>query len=101
MKLLMVTCLKEYLTDVTRIFKQANIDVFSTNEITGHRDSSPFNPLENWFASGGEEADHMIIFTFTPSANAEKGLELIKNYNEALKGDFSIRAFIMPVENSL
>ncbi|MFA6246164.1 MAG: hypothetical protein WC615_04435 [Mucilaginibacter sp.] len=101
MKILIVTCLKEYLKDVARIFKQSNIDVFSTNEITGHRNSATVNLLEDWFASGGEDADSMMIFTFTPAANAEKGLELIKDYNETIHADFPIRAFIMPVERSV
>lgn len=98
MKLLIVTCLKEYLIDVARIFKRANIEVFSTNEITGHRDSVSSNLLEDWFASGGEVVDSMMIFTFTQSANAESGIELIKHYNETLKENFPVRAFIMPVE---
>jgi hypothetical protein len=101
MKLLIVTCLKEYLTDVARIFKQSKIEVFSTNEITGHRDSASPNLLEDWFASGGEAVDSMMIFTFTTSANAERRMTLIKNYNETLKENFPVRAFIMPVENFL
>lgn len=101
MKLLVVTCLKEYLGDVSRIFKQANIDVFSTSEIVGHRDGTPLNLLEDWFASGDEEVDSMMIFTFTPTANAEHGIALIKAYNETLKENFPIRAFVMPVEKSV
>lgn len=101
MKILIVTCLKEYLADIARIFKQSNIDVFSTNEITGHRNSAPANLLEDWFASGGEDAESMMIFTFTPAANAEKGLELIKDYNETTHTDFPVRAFIMPVEKAV
>ena len=101
MKLLIVTCLKEYLADIARIFKQSNIDVFSTNEITGHRNSAPANLLEDWFASGGEDADSMMAFTLTPSANAEKSIELIRIYNETLRVDFPVRAFIMPVEKAV
>jgi hypothetical protein len=101
MKLLVVTCLKEYLNDISKIFKQANIDVFSTSEIAGHRNGAPLNLLEDWFASGGEEVDSMMIFTFTPAANAEHGLALIKDYNETLKENFPVRAFIIPVEKSI
>jgi hypothetical protein len=101
MKLLIVTCLKEYLTAIARIFKEANIEVFSTNEITGHRDGAPMNLLQDWFASGGEEVDSMMIFTFTQTANAEKGLELIKDYNKTIKENFPIRAFIMLVEKAV
>jgi len=44
--------------------------------------------------------DAMMIFTFTASANAERGMTLIKEYNENLKENFPVRAFIMPVEQS-
>lgn len=101
MKLLVVTCLKEYLGDISRIFKQANIDVFSTTEVTGRRDFESSSLLEDWFASGGEEVDSMMIFTFTPAANAEHGMELIREYNETLKENFPVRAFVMPVEKSV
>jgi|SRR5665213_2334468 len=98
MKLLVVTCLKEYLQDVSKIFKQANIDVFSTSEIVGHRDGAPLNLLEDWFASGDEQFDSLMIFTFTNELNAEQCMELIKNYNVTLKENFPVRAFVMPVE---
>ncbi len=101
MKLLVVTCLKEYLGDISRIFKQANIDVFSTTEVTGRRDFESSSLLEDWFASGGEEVDSMMIFTFTPAANAEHGVALIREYNEILKENFPVRAFVMPVEKSV
>jgi len=101
MKLLVVTCLKEYLNDVSKIFKQANIDVFSTSEIVGHRDGAPFNVLEDWFASGDEQFDSLMIFTFTNELNAGRGIELIKNYNATLKENFPVRAFVMPVEKAI
>jgi hypothetical protein len=101
MKLLVVTCLKEYLKDISKIFRQANIDVFSTSEIVGHRDGAPLTLLEDWFASGGEQFDSLMIFTFTNELNAEQGMELIKNYNVTLKENFPVRAFVMPVEKSV
>lgn len=101
MKLLVVTCLKEYLKDVSKLFKQANIDVFSTTEITGHRDSAPPSFLEDWFATGGEDVNSMMIFTFISERNAEQGIKLIENYNKTIEGNFPIRAFLMPVEKSI
>ena len=101
MKLLVVTCLKEYLGDISKIFKQANINVFSTSEIVWHRDGAPLNLLEDWFASGGEEVDSMMIFTFAPAVNAEQGMALIKDYNQTLKQNSPVRAFVVPVEKSV
>jgi hypothetical protein len=101
MKLLIVTCLKEYLADISQIFKQANIDVFSTSDIIGHRDSRPENILEDWFASGGEQADSMMIFTFTSEANVQLAMGLITDYNKNLKESFPARAFVLDVEKSI
>lgn len=101
MKLLVVTCLKEHLNEVVKIFKQANIDVFSTSEMVGHREGLATNILDEWFASGGEDVDSMMIFTFTTADHAEKGVALIKDYNETIKDNFPVRAFIMPVEKSV
>jgi hypothetical protein len=100
MKLLIVTCVKEHLADVSAIFKQANIDVFSTSDIIGHREGLPTSLLEDWFAVGGELVDSLMIFTFTSAENAALGIELINKHNEKLKDNFPVRAFSMPVENS-
>ena len=101
MKLLMITCLKEYLADASKIFKQAGINVFSTVNIMGHRDGNPSDILKDWFASGDEQFDSIMIFSFTSEANVAQGMELIKKYNDKLKENFPVRAFILPVENSL
>jgi hypothetical protein len=101
MKLLVITCLKEYLSDVAEIFKQGNIEVFSTSDIIGHRNGASHNILEDWFVSGGEKVESIMIFTFTSEENAAIGLKLVKEYNETTKSDFPIRAFIMPVDQSV
>lgn len=101
MKLLIVTCLKEYLSDVSQIFKKSNIDVFSTSNIIGHRDSRSSNILEDWFARGEEQADSMMIFTFIDEANVQRAMELIADYNKNLKEHFPVRAFVLGVEKSI
>lgn len=100
MKLFIVTCLKEYREDVYKIFKQSNIHVFSVTDVIGFKDDQALNLLEDWFASGDERFDSMMLFSFTADENAEHGMELIKKYNEENETGFPIRAFIVPVENS-
>lgn len=100
MKFFIVTCLKEYQDVVTKIFKQANIHVFSATDVIGFKDNQTPNLLEDWFASGDEKFDSMIIFSFTASENAECAMDMINKSNEESKIDFPIRAFIVPVEKS-
>ena len=39
MKLFIVTCLKEYQDDVIKIFKKAQISVFSVTDVVGFKDN--------------------------------------------------------------
>ncbi len=101
MKLLIVTCLHEFLNDVSKILKQADIDVYSTSDIIGHRNGNTENILADWFASGDEQASSAMIFTFTDEAKAELCMELIMKYNKNIKENFPLRAFILDVEKSI
>ncbi|GAA3950095.1 hypothetical protein GO495_23305 [Chitinophaga oryziterrae] len=101
MKLFVVTSLKEYLGDISKIFNQANIRVFSTVDIIGYKQGTPNNLLDDWFASGEEDVDSMMIFSFTSEEGADHGMELIIGYNKRIKGNFPVRAFVLPVEKSV
>ncbi len=100
MKLLIVTCLKEYQNDVIQIFKEANIHIFSVSDVIGFKDHPSPNPIEEWFATGDEKYDSIMLFSFTDNENAEKGIDLIIKYNEQSGTEFPVRAFIVPVEKS-
>ncbi|NOT93088.1 hypothetical protein [Ferruginibacter sp.] len=100
MKFFIVTCLKEYQDDVCKIFKEANIHVFSATDVIGFKDNQTPNLLADWFASGDEKFDSLFIFSFTTEENAEHGMELIKKYNQTSDTNFPVRAFIVPVEKA-
>ena len=100
MKFLIVTCLKEYQDEVYRIFKQANIHVFSATDVVGFKDNQTPDLLEDWFASGDEKFDSLFIFSFVLDEFASNAMELIKNYNDEHKTGFPLRAFIVPVEKA-
>lgn len=100
MKLFIVTSLKDYQDEVTKIFKQAAISVFSITDVVGVKDNQAEDLLQDWFAAGDEKFDSLMIFSFTTDKNATKGMELIEQYNQESGTDFPIRAFIVPVEKS-
>jgi hypothetical protein len=101
MKLFMATCLKDYQEDVQKILKEAGIEVFSAAAITGFKTNQPLNMMEEWFATGDEKFDSTILFSFTDEKNSGQALVLIKEYNEQNKNNFPVRAFIVPVEQSV
>jgi len=98
MKFLIVTCLKEDSNSVLEIFKEAKINVFSTTNVTGYKESDSENLLGAWFASGDEKFDSLMMFSFTDDIQAKEGMALIIKYNAENANDFPIRAFIVPVE---
>lgn len=100
MKFLIITCVKEYQDEVIKIFKEAGIAAFSVTDVTGFKGNPAEVLLDDWFASGDEKFDSLVIFSFTVSNNADKGMELINQYNKASETRFPIRAFIVPVEKS-
>lgn len=100
MKLLIATSLKEYQQTVAAIFEEAQIKVFSVSNTIGHKGEHKQDLLDNWFASGEEQFDSIVLFSFTGDVNAVNALELIKKHNENTGTTFPIRAFILPVEQS-
>lgn len=100
MKLFIITCLKEYQEAVLKIFKQAGIAAFSFTDVTGFKGNQTPDLIEEWFASGEEQFDSVVIFSFTGSENAELGMELIHTFNTESETAFPVRAFIVPVEKS-
>lgn len=101
MKLLIVTCIKEYMDSVSTVFGQAGIVVYSTTNVTGRKQGMETNLLEDWFASGSEDIDSVMMFAFTNDINADRGMELINAHNNKAGGEFPVRAFIVPVEKSI
>jgi len=101
MKLFIVACLKDNQADVQHIFKQANISIFSITDVIGFKQNDAVNLLENWFASGDEQFDSMLLFSFTTSENVDNCMHLIETFNQNSASQFPIRAFVVPVEKSI
>lgn len=100
MKLLIITCLKEYQPDVADMLGKAKINVFSVSETTGFKDDHTTNLMDSWFAAREESFDSLFIFSFTAEENAEQAMQLIKSYNETNATIYPVRAFVVAVEQS-
>ncbi|MBS1527275.1 MAG: hypothetical protein JST19_16605 [Bacteroidetes bacterium] len=101
MKCIIATSLKEYKNDVFRIFKEAGINVYSTTDITGVKQNGSPDILQEWFATGDEKAESVVIFSFTDENKVRNVKDLVKKYNKQNETGFPIRAFIIPVEDSI
>ena len=100
MKLLFVTCLQEHKSEVTKIFHEAKVKVFSVTETTGIKDERDTNLLDDWFGNKDGEYDSLILFSFTDNDTARSAMEGIRKYNQVSDTAFPIRAFILPIEEA-
>jgi len=100
MKLLTVTALKEYSEKVIIIFRKAGIHVFSATDIIGFKDGSDHNLIDSWFGMSDARFDSVLLFSFTEDEKANTALQYIREYNQEYPGDFPLKSFIVPVENS-
>lgn len=98
MKLLIITALKEYSDQTASLLKKAGVHIFSATDISGFKDGSSHNLLDDWFSAGEARFDSVLFFSFTEDAKAEAGLKLIEEYNHGLADEFPLRAFIVPVD---
>lgn len=100
MKLLIVTCLKDFQQDVSKLFGEAGIKVFSVTETVGFKDGRDPDLMASWFSSGNEAYDSLFLFSFTGQEQAEKAMALVKLFNIETNAQFPLRAFVLPVEQS-
>ncbi|MBS1509522.1 MAG: hypothetical protein JST86_01680 [Bacteroidetes bacterium] len=101
MKFLIVTCVHEMQDEVKKIFQQSGIYAFSATEVTGFKGEPPVHALQEWFASGDEQFDSMMLFSFTTAENVAAAMEKIRTFNKEKAGNFPLRAFVMPVEQTI
>lgn len=98
MKLLFVTCLKDYEKSVASLLNEAGVHVFSVSETTGFKDNRDGDLAAQWFSRGNEQFDSVFLFSFTEEAKALKVVGLVRQYNDESKSRFPVHAFVMPVE---
>lgn len=101
MKLIIVTVVDQFTSDVLRLFKQAGIESFSGSEIDGYKNLSPVLMTQSWFPSekGGNES--RLFFSFTDNAHIDVLFRLIREYNATLETNNPVKAIVVPIERYL
>ena len=98
MKLLFITCLQDFKDEITKLMKQAGVNVYSIAEMTGIRNGSSGNMLDDWFGVQDGLYNSLMIFSFTTEEAAYRAMQHISAYNDSTESKFPVRVFIMPVE---
>ena len=98
MKLVIVTSVEEFQKDVLKLFKNANIENFSSSDIDGYKNNSSVLIGSNWFSGvkGGNESS--LFFSFTDDKHIDTLFNLIKEFNANLETNNPVKAIVVPIE---
>lgn len=98
MKLLLITSISEFEKDVCNLFKTAEIEVYSTSEIQGHKFFSGNKIQDNWFSAHRDSYDSKLYFSFTSEEKIEAIFKNIEVFNSQKKTENSIKAIVLDIE---
>lgn len=98
MKLVIVTAVEEFQKDVLKLFKNANIENFSSSDIDGYKNRPSILMASNWFSGvkGGNES--VLFFSFTDDGHIDLLFSLIKEFNKNLETNNPLKAIVVPIE---
>ncbi|SDQ19658.1 hypothetical protein [Flagellimonas zhangzhouensis] len=101
MKMIIVTTVEEYKSQVFKLFKQAGVDSFSESDIDGYKSAAPFMYTSSWFPSEKGGAASNMFFSFTEEEKVSELFKLIKQFNEKSETTNPIRAVELPIERTV
>lgn len=98
MKLVIVTAVEEFQNDILKLFKNANIESFSTSDIDGYKNLPNLLATSSWFPSVKGGSDSHMFFSFTEEEEIERLFHLIADFNSKIKTNNPVRAIVLPIE---
>ena len=81
MKLLLITAIKEFESEVKNILVKAGSKSFTYGEVKGFKNDERSTSSSNWFASAYSEIDSLLFTVFVPEENTPLILKKIQEFN--------------------
>lgn len=100
MKLIIITAVKEFESDVKKLFKKAQIPIFSFKDINGYRDISEESIESNWFGGDYNEVKSIMFYSFAEETKADVLYTEIDEFNQHLKSKSKIHIAILNIEKT-
>ncbi len=101
MKLVIITAVEEFHSDVLQLLKESGINNFSESGIDGYKNIPAVLTGSNWFAANKGATNSIMIFSFNTEEKIEKLFSLIKKYNNDLETNNPVRAIMLPIEKHI
>lgn len=100
MKLLIVTAVRSYEKDILRLFKEAQIESFSTSDIGGFKTATTMMQT-SWFSGENSAVESIMYFSFTDDEHVDELFALLKTFNANLETNNPARAVVIDIARQL
>ncbi|SDX82749.1 hypothetical protein SAMN05444411_11037 [Lutibacter oricola] len=98
MKLILITSILEFEKDICQLFKKSEVEVYSSNDIQGHKFYSATNIKDNWFSAQKDTYNSKLFFSFTSEEKVEIMLKNIEEFNTKKTTTNPIKAVVVDIE---
>jgi hypothetical protein len=98
MKLILITSILEFEKEVCQLFKKAEIPVYSSNDIQGHKFYSITNLQDNWFSAKKDTYNSKLFFSFTSEEKVDDLMKSIQEFNNDKTTTNPIKAAVIDIE---
>ncbi|RDY60078.1 hypothetical protein [Flagellimonas nanhaiensis] len=101
MKMILVTTVEEYKSEVFKLFRKAGIENFSGSDIDGYKNVPPLLYSSSWFPSERGGAASNLFFSFTEDDKVTELFKYLEEFNSASHITNPIRAVEIPIERTV
>ena len=98
MKLIIVLGVHEHQEQLSELFKEAGIPIFSKVDVEGFQSGSKQVDMSNWFGGGIDANSSILFFAFVPKQLAEIIIEKVRTFNSDENRISPLHLFQLPVE---
>ena len=98
MKLVLITVVEQFESDIMRLLKTAKIDSFSESHIDGFKKPASLLMTSNWFPTEKGGVKSSLFFSFTEADKIDTLFALIEDFNTTLETSNPIKAIVVPIE---
>lgn len=100
MKLIVITAIAAFETEIKHMLKQAAVTSFSYQEVKGYQHVSDAALDDNWFASDAIETPSVLFYAFVNKGYVELLLNLVDAFNSSQESASRVHVAVLQIEKS-
>ena len=100
MKLLIITSIAEYSSEVKQILKKASVKTYSYRDVVGYRNTAEEAIESNWFGGEMYENESILFYAFVAKENTDILCDSVADFNAKQETLSHIHVAVLNIEKS-